>query len=686
MGVSIAEFLISIGFQVSTGQLNKFKNAQQGAAAGFSKLTGAAELAAAAVFAAVARMSDDLDKLYFVSQRTKASADNLAAFAYGAGQVGVKADAAAGSIEALASNLRRMPGLRGLLQNMGINPAGDATKIAEQLHAALEKRFPNRQDVQLRYADMFGIDERLYLQLGQMAAFEKERNADAASMGVNLQVATKAANGLWTELRRIWMLLGLMAQKAVQQGAPAIQATLERLQKFLVDHAQQIATAIVVIVNAVTTFFDIVTRVTLSIAAFIGAMMNWYNSLDSAAQGIVKVFGALLIAWRALSIGLLTTPLGIIIASLTTLFLLLDDWMTFEQHGRGHSLFDWSAMDKAVKAFSQQLHDAGVYAQQGWQWLIDLVKIMSDVGLLPRVAEQAKRTAGQSGRADMPGTAPGTTNAAQEENGRQIAASLKDSGVGIDDINAILGNLDPESSLNPKAGEGTAHVGLAQWSETRQRQFQEHMGKSVLDASPAEQAAYIAWDLSPAGHYAAVGEAMRNATSLEDKTRIFAEGYETPALPGSAAMNAEDDKRIARAQYYRGRALSLRPAPSMPGGYLPWSLPGLLHRFGFGGGEHPTAEHLPVEHHDPDRVVGGTSPFLPPVLNGVGHLDGAHLLPNSHLFRPGYNDRPSDPHLVQHTNIHVHGATDAHDAARRVADAQHDVNGRLLRNTRGVLS
>jgi hypothetical protein len=660
MGVSIAEFLISIGFQVSSGQLAKFNSATSGASSGFNKLSKSAELASVAVFAAVAKISDDLDKLYFVSQRTKAAADNLEAFSYAATQIGVSGNTAAASIENLASKLRRLPGLRGLLRNMGIDSGGDPTQIATQLQAALQKRFPNRQDVQLRYADMFGIDEKLYLQLDHMAEFEKQRNEDAARLGVNLTVATKAANGLWTMLRRIGEMFRLIGDLVVQKGAPNITRIWSQMYDFLRDHASQIASLIEVIVVGISQFLSILARLAIRLAEAINGLVTWYSSLSSVSQGVIKILGALLIAWRVFNAGLLASPIGRIIALLTGFLLLLDDFMTYREHGRAHSLFDWGNISKTIDNMGQSLRAIGITVQEGWQWLIDLVHELQNLtfdGLktkLDRVMEQGKRAAGISDRTDMEGAPEGSATAGQEVDAQRIAAGLKAGGRSDDDIAAILGNLDKESSLNPAAGKGTAHVGLAQWSPERQAQFKAWGGKNVEDASAAEQAAFIAWDLSPAGHYAAVGRAMAAASGIAAKSNIFAEQYETPATPGTAAMDAEDRHRAARAEYWAGRI------QNHPSGVAPLDDHYQEHRGAYDELGR-SFQHL---------IHPGTSPLMPssPGQSSAAPAGGPTA------------------HIAQSTTVHVHGSGDPAAAGRVVADAQDAINGRLLRNTRGILT
>ncbi len=145
MSVSIAEYLISIGFprigwrsfRNSPRHRPRHKQASKNCDLQPRRQPWPC-------FAATAKMSDDLDRLYFVSKRVRDGADNLAAFGYAATQVGISVSTANSSVEQFASNLRRMPGLQGLLRNMGVDPNQPASQAITGLHAALEKRFPNQ--------------------------------------------------------------------------------------------------------------------------------------------------------------------------------------------------------------------------------------------------------------------------------------------------------------------------------------------------------------------------------------------------------------------------------------------------------------------------------------------------------------------------------------------------------------
>lgn len=123
----------------------------------------------------------------------------------------------------------------------------------------------------------------------------------------------------------------------------------------------------------------------------------------------------------------------------------------------------------------------------------------------------------------------------------------------------IVGNLQQESSFDEKAGAGTAHQGLAQWSSARQADIEAHFGKKLMSMSYAEQLAAVQWELT-AGRYKNVGDKLHQATSYGESATIIDQRYESPGN-----YEYEDARRSANAgarlKAYQGN-LSTGAAPS----------------------------------------------------------------------------------------------------------------------------
>jgi len=120
-------------------------------------------------------------------------------------------------------------------------------------------------------------------------------------------------------------------------------------------------------------------------------------------------------------------------------------------------------------------------------------------------------------------------------------------GITGDDFAAIAGNLIQESRMNPQqVGDNGTSFGLAQWHAGRATEMEKYFGKPMAQITGAEQAEYLAQDLT-SGKYSGVLSSMRGTKRLAEKTALFSKGYENPGDP-------QIDKRIGYAQQVQATA------------------------------------------------------------------------------------------------------------------------------------
>ena len=132
----------------------------------------------------------------------------------------------------------------------------------------------------------------------------------------------------------------------------------------------------------------------------------------------------------------------------------------------------------------------------------------------------------------------------------------------------IVGNLQQESGLNPQAGKGTGHVGIAQWDINRQRDIERHFGKPVLSMSYREQLDAIQWELTE-GKYKAIGDKLGTATSAAGAAYLVNHGYEV-SVPAGGDWSVEDQRRQYNAQKALAAYGTAKAGPRVP---HPWQLP-----------------------------------------------------------------------------------------------------------------
>lgn len=211
----IKEFLIGLGYKVDETGQRKFVDGIHNVTVEATKLGLAAASAAAAVAAAVVKMSSDLENLYFMSQRTGASAANIQALGFAASQMGSSVEGARGSIEGLAKFLRENPGGEGLLGSIGVQTrdANGTLRDTSDIMQDIGKRLRNMPQYRaIAYANVFGIDYKTLMALEQgVDKFAGRYNDLLKRFGLNVGEATKKSHNLMVAWRDMKASAGILS-------------------------------------------------------------------------------------------------------------------------------------------------------------------------------------------------------------------------------------------------------------------------------------------------------------------------------------------------------------------------------------------------------------------------------------------------------------------------------------------
>lgn len=357
----IREFLVSLGFKIEKAGLESFVKG----------ITAASS----AVLASVTAIEDNLERLYFASQRTKASAENIRAFGFSLAQMGSSAGAALESIENLARLMRNTPGAAGLIQSIGVQTktANGELRDTSEILRDLGKQFANMPYYRANaYAQALGIDEKTLIALRQgLGDFGDEYRDMLGKIGLDLGDATKKSHEFMVETRTLASAIAIVGQRISASFSERLTAYIRRFREQLVENFGRIADIIDRVTKGVIWLADIVSQMALRAIQAVQTLVDGWNDLDENTQKVIAGIAALVVGWKVLNSVFLATPLGRLTALSLALLTLYDDYRTWREGGK--SLIDWSVWEEQINnamfglgKLGRALRGLGKMAQDAW--------------------------------------------------------------------------------------------------------------------------------------------------------------------------------------------------------------------------------------------------------------------------------------------------------------------------------
>lgn len=235
------EFLVSLGFKVDETSLKKFDAAIKRIEKSIFRLGAAVTGAAAAVVAGVTVVAHQMEDLYYASQRTGATVENLMALRYAAGQIGIGAGQAQAALESFTRTLRLNPGTGALLKQLGVG-GNDPTEVFESFISKMKGMQPY---IAAQYAQLFGIDPDTLLMLenGQQKRLEAEQkyHERLAAFGINPNQAAEVGKDWSNALRDVKADFELLWVVIESRLLPVLIPLIDRFEKWSETHAGEVA-------------------------------------------------------------------------------------------------------------------------------------------------------------------------------------------------------------------------------------------------------------------------------------------------------------------------------------------------------------------------------------------------------------------------------------------------------------
>ncbi|WP_208093580.1 lytic transglycosylase [Serratia ureilytica] len=356
---TIKDFLISLGFDIDEAGGRKFESVVSGVTINAVKMGAAVEAAALTVVGFTTKIASSLDRLYWQSQRTGATANNIRAIGYAFSQAGGSVEGFNGTLDNLARFLRSTPGAEGFLRNLGIqtrDAAGNLRDTAQLVTLVGDKLAKMPYYRANQYAQILGIDESTLLAMRRgVKGFTSDYQSMLQATGFDSQKAAEQSNKFMTQMRGLANLFGIMRDKIGGNLAGGLAGNLESFRKNILLNFPKIEGTITAVLKKVLSLADSIMTLVYRGVQGVGDLMRWWDRLDDTTKGLIKVLGGLLLAWRMLNSAFLTSPIGMVTALMAALVALYDDYQVWKEGG--DSLINWGKwkpeIDAAMKGIKE---------------------------------------------------------------------------------------------------------------------------------------------------------------------------------------------------------------------------------------------------------------------------------------------------------------------------------------------
>lgn len=368
---TMRDFLVSLGFDVDESGAKKFSSVLGEVTSTAFKAGAAVEGLATVIIGFTTQISKGLDDLYWQAQRTGATANSIKSLGYAVKQAGGDINGFNQSVERLGAFLRNTPGGEGFLKNIGVQTRDangnlrDTASLVALVGDRLSKMPMYRATA---FGQALGIDENTLLAMRRgLHGYSSEYTMMMKAIGYNPDLAAKQGNAFMTQFSKLSAAMGIGKDKIGGELARVLTPSLERFTELLIKNFPTIEKIILKVVKAILTLSEILNHLVYRAVKGIRDLISWWHTLDESSKGLIKTFGLVLAAWWALNKGFLTSPIGLMIAALTALFLLWDDYQTWKEGGK--SAIDWSEWEGTIDSVTESL-------KKVWEWASGFVEMI----------------------------------------------------------------------------------------------------------------------------------------------------------------------------------------------------------------------------------------------------------------------------------------------------------------------
>jgi lysozyme len=234
----LREFLIAIGFDVDEQAFKNFQTKETSIIKQFETMIKVAAVAGTAVAGAVLKIANDMEQLYFSSERAGTSVKGLMMLRFGGAQAGIGADAMASAVEQMASTIRANPGMVAFFHQLGLPVFADNAKNFANLIGKLRDMDARGGGVMARMIGaQFGFDEQtltlLFKNYPDFLRGLKEQADLLKISGVNAQKFGEDSHAAMEDWRTLLLHLEALGYLFAQDVLPTVDKFVVFLTKSL---------------------------------------------------------------------------------------------------------------------------------------------------------------------------------------------------------------------------------------------------------------------------------------------------------------------------------------------------------------------------------------------------------------------------------------------------------------------
>lgn len=627
MAETIKELLVSIGFGVDDRSEKKFENSIRRATLQAELLSKALIETAKNVAQALESVAKNFDALYWTSQRTGASVQNIRALSYAVSQLGGTYQGAMASIEAFGQKLRSNPGYESMVRGLGVQTRDARGQLRDQITVMEElggrlKKMPYY--IANQYAGALGIDENTLraLQSGDIQKYLKQYEEIQKAAGLDPDKAARASQQFQTQIRALQQTIEAVAAKALTDYMPKISEWLEKFQKWVVDHGPEITAAFEKIA---TTVAQVATDM-VELAKQLEPVWDGFVKIAEAITGREGLVAAIEVLVGAAVLGKLVSMLSVLVGTGGNMGGLMGRFLGFLAPVA-------LAMGIAGYGSSQILSDPEKAAAATPE--ANRARIDERRGAIRKLWGRAKSALGMGEETYPPvGKVKPLSSSQRDQNALDMYRTIRQAGLPPAAAIGILANVQQESNFNPAArGDGGKAAGYFQHWPARRAAILRGTGIDMANPklSGGDAARGMLWEMQHSNDAGArrAYRILQNITSPEEAAKVFSQHYERP-------LRTEHEKAI-RARNASAWKQRINDEIANSG---------------------PKAANGPAFNAAHPAFLGGQSPLM--TTGG------------------------SSVNMSQNTNINVVGSTNPVDTANAIEKKQDGVNSRMFRNTQGA--